>query len=439
VVGWALAAVCEKPVNTNAQGISNAHNWILSLLAYGCVFDCSSLIVAFTIGNLQIRMSLQAPYRILHLVSSERWTGVAEPATSLALAQKREGSAVWMGMIWGRSFEEKAGALGLPLARELEIPRRYNPLRLRADIHALRRFIEQHQINVVHSHLLHDHWLSALALRGKGANRPALIRTVHRYEKMRRDPVHRWLFDHATDAVITVSTEQKAIITEAYPSLSENLYVVPGAVDTNKFKPDPEGGMMVRNDMGERLNARVAGIVAHLGYNRGHAWLLRAAPAVINAVPGCSIWIVGQGEIKYRLRDQVHAPQFKERVVMAGYRTTDLPQTYAAMDVALLLALGSEGSARACLEAMACGKPVIAVRKGALVDTIEHGKNGLLVNENDENALAEAMIQLLSDPDLSMEMGKAARNTIIEKFTEQRRHDATMEVYHCAVKRVKNT
>lgn len=359
-----------------------------------------------------------------------RWTGVAEPAASLAKQQIMAGHDVRAAAIWERSLEDGLKERGIPLARELELQRRINPLALHQDVHRLRRFLLHNQIGVVHCHLLHDHWIAAMAIRPlRGSERPLLVRTVHRYEKMRRDPWHTWLFASVTDVVITVSTEQRELILAAYPEIRERLHVIFGAVDAQRFRPDLPGAALVRADMGEPADAKVAGIVAHLGYNRGHRWLLDAAPAVVETVPNATIWIVGQGELKYPLRRQLRAPQFKDRVLMASYRTDDLPETYCAMDVALLLGLGSEGSARAALEAMSCARPVIAVRKGALVDTISHGEDGLLVDENDVAGLTEALVRLLASPSEARRMGANARRKILERFTDEQRYLATQAVY----------
>lgn len=374
-------------------------------------------------------MCVQKPLRILHLASSERWTGVAEPATSLARMQQQAGHETWQAVIWGRSFEEHAGALGARFARAVSLKRHINPFVTRAQVHALRRFIQQERIDVVHCHLLHDHWLAALAVRKLPDPKPLIVRTVHRYERMRGDVIHSWLFEKATGLIITVSTEQKALIAQAYKTISPRLKVIPGGVDSNRFRPDLPGAASVRADLGEKPDTPVAAIVAHLGYRRGHVWLLDAVPSLLEKVPKCTIWIVGQGEIRRRLREQIRDPKYHGRVVMAGYRTDDLPETYAAMDVGLLLALGSEGSGRAALEAMASGKPVIAVKKGSLVDTISDGVNGLLVPEGDVQGLADALARLLGDRTLAQQMGANARATVLERFTEQRRAESTIQAY----------
>jgi glycosyltransferase involved in cell wall biosynthesis len=367
-----------------------------------------------------------------------RWTGVAEPAASLAREQIADGHDVRAAAIWERSLEEGLKTRGIPLARELDLQRRVNPIALRQDVARVRAYITENRIDVVHCHLLHDHWVAALAIRPmRGARRPLLVRTVHRYETMRRDPWHKWLFAVASDVVITVSSEQRSLILTAYPELGERLHVIFGAVDMERFRPGLQGAAAVRADMGEQPDAMVAGIVAHLGYNRGHRWLLQAAPAALERVPNSTIWIVGQGELKHQLRAELKAPEFRHRVLLASYRTDDLPDTYCAMDVSLLLGLGSEGSARAVLEAMSCERPVIAVRKGALIDTITHGEDGLLVEENDVQGLTNALVQLLGNPDDTRRMGQNARQKILRQFTEKRRFEDTMAAYGAGLQRLR--
>lgn len=368
-------------------------------------------------------------------MSTYRWTGVAEPAVSLALWHQKMGHETWVAGIWGRSFEETAAARGARLALEIPLSLDYNPWVQWKLIERVREFCLSRNIHVVHAHLPHDHWVAALALRPLGQRRPLLIRTYHRYEPPRQDPLHRWLFCTATDAVMTVSSAQRDMLQRVYPGVP--TYLVFGGVDPDRFIFNHEGRLKVRADMGEKPDSMVAGLVAHLGYNRGIQWLLAAAPAVLATVSNAVIWIVGQGELRDFLRRELRKSCYRRRVLLAGYRTDDLPDTYSAMDVGLLLGLGSEGSARAALEAMATSRPVIAIKKGALIDTITHGVDGLLVQENDVSSLSQALIELLGNPQRAREMGIAAREKIISQFTERQRAERTLDVYQETLARVR--
>ncbi len=373
--------------------------------------------------------AFQHPLRILHLLSTYRWTGVAEPAVSVALWSERFGHEAWVAGIWGRSFEEEAQSRGARLAKEIPLTINYNPLAQWRLVQTVSEFCDRQAIDIIHAHLPHDHWIASLAIRRMKRRPPLLVRTYHRYEQPRTDPLHRWLFEKNTDAIITVSRAQEEMLGRTYPAARERVTVIHGGVDPERFRFDPEGRRRVRADMGEKPEAQVAGVVAHLGYNRGIQWLLAAVPAVVEAVPQATIWIVGQGELRDYLRRELKKSCYRRRVLLAGYRTEDLIDTYCALDVGLLLGLGSEGSARAALEMMATERPVIAVRKGALIDTITHGQDGLLVPENDTEALAKALTELLSDPERRRKMGQAARRKILASFTEEIRAQKTVELY----------
>jgi glycosyltransferase involved in cell wall biosynthesis len=360
-------------------------------------------------------------------MSTYRWTGVAEPAVSLAYWQQRMGCETWVGGILGRSFEEVASSRGVRLAREIPLSLDYSPRTQWQLLLKLREFCLTRRIDIIHTHLPHDHWVAAIAMRGIRQRRPLVIRTYHRYERLRRDLFHQWLFSKATAAVITVSSPQRELLRQAYRGVPIELIF--GGVDPDRFCFNPEGRRRVRADMGEKPDAMVAGLVAHLGYNRGIQWLLAAAPSALDAVPNAVIWIVGQGELRDFLRQELRKPRYRRRVVLAGYRTDDLPDTYSAMDAGLLLGLGSEGSARAALETMATSRPVIAVRKGALIDTITHGVDGLLVEENDVDGLSRALIEVLGQPQRAAQMGEAARKKIVSQFTERHRAERTLQLY----------
>ena len=88
----------------------------------------------------------------------------------------------------------------------------------------------------------------------------------------------------------------------------------------------------------------------------------------------------------------------------------------------------SEGLGSAALLAMSAGVPVIASKIGGLPEIIQHGENGLLV-ENSAAAIAEAIRNLTANPELTVRLGSAARHTVEEKFTADRMVRRTMDVY----------
>ena len=88
-----------------------------------------------------------------------------------------------------------------------------------------------------------------------------------------------------------------------------------------------------------------------------------------------------------------------------------------------------DGMPNALLEAMACEKAVIATPVGGTIDVVKDGKNGVLVNVNDEDMLTEKILELLDNPKKSQFLGKNARQFIMKKFTPERELEANLDIY----------
>ncbi|MGH7264257.1 MAG: glycosyltransferase family 4 protein, partial [Candidatus Rokuibacteriota bacterium] len=296
------------------------------------------------------------------------------------------------------------------------------PWALAGDVRALRRLVRAQGIELVHAHLTHDHWLTAVALAGSPAR---LVRTVHLRRAVRRDAVSRWLVWRRTSAVIAVS----AGIADALRAAGvapERITVVPGAVDVERFRPDRDGAA-ARAQLGLGAGP-VVGCVARLTPGRGHELLLHAVDRLRSRVPTARLVLVGRGEARPAIEALVRRLGLDDRVVFAGYRGDDLPDMLAAMDCFVLLGSGSEESCRAVLEAMAAGRPVVAARVGALPETVAEGRTGWLV-DGDPDRVAERLAALLLDPDRARTMGEAGRRDAVTRFSQARRAAAVERVY----------
>ena len=380
---------------------------------------------------------LARPLRILHLASSQRWTGVAEPATNLAREQQAMGHQVAVACIGGTSFESELRARDLTFVGGFRFDRSFSPRLLREDIRRLRQHVRQEQIDIIHAHLPHDHWIAALAFRVPfvgGGPVPAIVRTVHREVAARRDLAHRWLVGKGSDMVIVVNSDLQRLLTERVGLPPSRVRLVRGAVDIERFHPgiSPRS---IRKIYKIPPEAHVAGLIARMQRHRGHHLFLDTLEKVIAHVPSAFFAVAGRGEIKAELVERVRKHPLNKHLQRIGYRKNDLPETYAAMDVTLLLVPGSDGTCRAMLEAMACGRPVIGSRTGAMIDTIEHGETGWLVNPGDRTALAEALIEALGNPERLREMGLKARAAVEARHTFRQQALATQDVYIEALER----
>jgi glycosyltransferase involved in cell wall biosynthesis len=306
-----------------------------------------------------------------------------------------------------------------------------------ADIRRLREYVAEKRPDVIHCHLPHDNWIAALTLRRllkRHGTRPVIIRTMHRDARPRHDIAHRWHGGKGTDLIIAVSQPQRQALLEVVGLPPYRVKWVRGAVDLEKFRPGLSPAH-IRGIYNIPADAHVAGMVARMQSHRGHHQFIDTVEDVVKSEPHALLALAGRGEIKDEIVARIREHKLSSHLRQIGYRKNDLPETYAAMDVVVMLVPGSDGTCRAMLEAMACGRPVIGTRRGAIADTIQPGVNGWLIEPDSPEELVHALIDALRNLDATRQMGEAARKYVEQYHTRETQQVAVMEVYREALDR----
>jgi glycosyltransferase involved in cell wall biosynthesis len=160
---------------------------------------------------------------------------------------------------------------------------------------------------------------------------------------------------------------------------------------------------------------------------KGLEYLIRAEPLISSRVPGLRIVIAGQGEEFERYRRMMVHP---ERFEVHNRYVSNQERTEFFMRSSLVVLPYIEASQSGVTHvAFALGKPVVATRVGALPETIEHGRTGLLVEPADERQLADAIVELLHDPARRRAMGEAARRFLEVEAAPARVASLTRDAY----------
>jgi glycosyltransferase involved in cell wall biosynthesis len=173
--------------------------------------------------------------------------------------------------------------------------------------------------------------------------------------------------------------------------------------------------------------APIVGNVAALTDHKDHATLLEAAPLVLARVPEARFVVVGEGELRPALEARVAALGLGGRFILAGFRD-DVDALLPAFTV-FCLSSHSEGLGTSLLDAMNFERPIVATAAGGIPEAVEEGVTGRVVPIRDVQALADALVDVLSDEGRREVMGRAARRRFEERFTADRMVEETLRVY----------
>ena len=162
---------------------------------------------------------------------------------------------------------------------------------------------------------------------------------------------------------------------------------------------------------------------------KGHEVLLRAVAALVREFPDLRLELIGEGPERSRLQVLAAKLEISERVLFRGRQPRQ--EVAAAMRRCTLFALPSRYEALGCvyLEAMSTGKPVIGCRGQGIAEIIQHGSNGFLVGPDNEKELTLAIAMLLKDEPRRQNLGRAARDTILDRLTLADQGESLARIY----------
>jgi glycosyltransferase involved in cell wall biosynthesis len=173
----------------------------------------------------------------------------------------------------------------------------------------------------------------------------------------------------------------------------------------------------------------VVGIVGRLRWEKGQGVLLEAMVTVVRQIPSVLLLMVGDGPDREGLQRQSERLGIVDNVRWLGQQTTEeLFRLYSIMDVVAVPSI-FEGFGLVAAEAMAAGLPVVATAVDGLTEIIIDQETGRLVPPQDADALAAALIQLLTSPEAATGMGQKGQQRVGAHFSLQRFSENTLAAY----------
>ena len=206
----------------------------------------------------------------------------------------------------------------------------------------------------------------------------------------------------------------------------KKITVVYNGIDLEKFNPLIDG-TKIRQEFSLLSSTPLVGIVGRLDNYKGHEYFIKAARKVIDAIPNTRFLIVGDGENRKKLESLKMKLGLNGHVIFTGNRD-DIAEMMSALDLFVLSSV-SEGFGRSAVEAMACGKAVVASNVGGLSEVVEDGVTGKLIPSKNPDSLTMAILSLLEDNEKARRMGHAGRQRTEKMFSLPENIMKTVGIY----------
>jgi len=336
--------------------------------------------------------------RILEIISAPEVNGAVIHCLQLSQELARRGHQVLVACRPGAWIERQLA--GGPIEVIPSDLHRWPP----DELSRMAAVIRQKSVDVVHTHMSRAHFFGVLLRWFSGV---PCVATAHN----RLLQLH-WMFN---DHVIAVSEATRRFQHRVNLVRNSRLTTIRNFIDDRHRRSVlPDRRAAVRAQLGVDASSPLVGVVGAVIPRKGQVYLVRALPKILAACPTARFLLVGTMEFTSEYVREVHAVADRlgvaSRIVWTGHRD-DVAEILAALDLFVLPSL-EESLPLTILEAMACGLPVVATAVSGIPEVVRQNETGILVPPRDSDALADAIISLLGDPERRRQFGQAGQRVV---------------------------
>lgn len=243
-------------------------------------------------------------------------------------------------------------------------------------------------------------------LGGSGASGDIRVSLNTLRGRIRLAAFRRW-----ADVVIVLSDAMRDEALSAGFS-EKQIRNVPNGIDAKAYIPDkPKPETQKELGLSDKL---VVLFVGRLSPVKSLPTILHAIASALPVCPNLHLILVGEGPELSGLQEQARELGIETHVTFAG-KQIDVKRYLNAADI-FVLPSKSEGISNALLEAMSAGLACMSTSVGGGNEVLDGGKCGLLIDPEDLSAWADALIDLATNPERREQLGKAARNRILDQY-----------------------
>jgi len=289
----------------------------------------------------------------------------------------------------------------------------------------LHRLVKQEKVDILH---MHNPALPA-RIFGMCVRGPIVVTTDHGQGYWKK-PWHYALERYAikrTALRIAVSKDVAEILKAREFVPEEKLLIMPNAVEAERFRLGETERANTRAELGLTEEMTAIATIARLVKEKALHVLIAAFAELAGRVPQARLLVVGDGPLKADLESYSVDLGIADRVLFTGARL-DIPNVLAAVDI-FALSSQNEGLPVSLLEAMAAAKPIVATKVGGIPEAVTNREEGLLVAPDDPKALADALYEVISQPDLASRLGRQAAEKVATNYSAAAAARNLEEVY----------
>src|SRR3954470_18648454 len=288
----------------------------------------------------------------------------------------------------------------------------------------LSRAIKRLQPDIIHAHDPHGVAMAALALSmSTQLAKPPLVAARRVDFHLKGNALSRWKYRQVDCFICASNAVRQMLVADGVPAA--RAVTVHEGIDLGHVDAAPPADLHV--DLWLPHGAPIVGNVAALVPHKGQRHFIEAAAIVVKRVPDARFVIAGEGELRPLLERQIKEHHLEKHVFLAGFRP-DILSVHKGFDIFVMSSV-TEGLGTSLLDAMACGKPIVATTAGGMPEVVRDGETGILVPPRDDEGLAAAIVTLLKDEKLRRAMGAAGERRVRDCFSSERMVQDTLKLY----------
>ena len=317
--------------------------------------------------------------------------------------------------------------LGLPTIPEFPLNSFYDANMLR-QVRLCAKYLRENKIDLIHTPDFYTTIFGMLAARL--ARTPARIASKRETDGMRsvtQKAMEKNAYIFAHSVVANAAATKRHLIERGVRE--SKIEVIYNGLDPARLSPDPKISRAgILGSLGLPMGKKLVTIVANLRHPvKNIPMFLRAAKIVLDGVPEAAFVIAGEGELMSDMKAMTAELSIAGKVYFLG-RCAKVAELLSVSYVGVLSST-SEGFSNSILEYMAAALPVVATRVGGADEAVLEGETGFLVESDDHAAMAERLMELLSNEHKASRLGGHGRSKVYLDFSPGRQLKSTKALY----------